>query len=179
MYRVVTLIIVLGSFLFAGCSTTYSVNYIPSSSIRGNGAVSLNTFRYLPAEKGEVASNEFQKASGAMGYIYLSEPIPDIIRNAMRKEFVMSGFTVEPGSNLTIEADINRFLYDWIGFVEVDYYLDVTFRVLQGKELLLTYAASSHQKTPKMVDQIPEAIKALISKCFDDFFLEARAKKIF
>lgn len=178
MRRFFILIIVFVSLLCAGCSTTLPVNYIPSSSIRGTGIISLANFKYLPAEKGEVKPNEFQKANAALGYIYLSEPVADIVRNAMRKELVMSGFTVESGSNLTIEADIEGFLYDWLGFVEVDFYLNVTFRILRDKELLLTYKSSSHQKAPKTMNQDTEAVRAAISQCFDNFLLEARSKKI-
>lgn len=179
MFRIVTLVFVLMSLVIAGCSTTLPVNYIPSASIKGSGSLSLSTFRYLPAEKGEVEPNEFQKAPSAIGTIYLSEPVIDILRSAMRKELILSGFAVEPGSDLIIEADIKRFLYDWVGFVEVDFYLDTTFRVLRGKELLLTYDASSHQKAPKMMTLDSEAVRAAIAKCFDDFFLEARSKKVF
>lgn len=179
MRRFFVIIIAFVSLLCIGCGTTLPVNYIPSSSIRGTGTISLTNFKYLPAEKGEVEPNEFQKADAALGYIYLSEPVADIMRNAMRKELVMSGFTVESGSNLIIEADIERFLYDWIGFIEVDFYLDTTFRILRDKELLLKYKSSSHQKAPKTMNQDTEAVRAAISQCFDNFLLEARTKKIF
>ncbi len=178
MHRFTVTALAYVCLICAGCSTTVPLNYIPSSSIRGSGTVSLTTFKYIPAEQGIVEQNEFQKAPAALGYIYLSEPVCDVIRNALRKELVMSGFTVEPGANLTIEADVTRFLYDWIGFVEVDFYLDTTFRIYREKELLLKYDASSHQKAPKTVSQNPEAIRAAISKSFDDFLLEARSKKI-
>jgi hypothetical protein len=152
---------------------------MPSASIKGSGSLSLGTFRYLPAERGEVELSEFQKAPAAIGAVYLSEPVTDILRNAMRKELVLSGFTVETGADIIIEADIKRFLYDWIGFSEVDFYLDTTFRVFRGKELLIAYDASSHQKAPKTMTLDSEAVRAAISKCFDEFFLEARSKKIF
>jgi hypothetical protein len=179
MNRLITHLLIATSLLIAGCSTTLPVNYIASSSIRGNTTVALGNFKYIPAEQGAVNPNEFQKATAALGQIYLSEPVSDLIRNAMRKELIMSGFTVEPESKLIIEADIKRFLYDWIGFVEVDFYLDATFRILREKELLLTYEASSHQKAPKTMIHDTEAIRAAISKCFDDFFLAARLKKVF
>ena len=172
----VTLVI---AALFSGCSTTLPVNYIPSATMRGSGDISPGTFRYIPAEKRLVAPNQFQSADFAIGEIYTSEPVTALIRNAVRKELVAAGFSTEPGAPLTINGEITKFLYDWIGYVEVDFYLDITFHVLRNGNEIMVYNASSHQSAPKTMTQDTEAVRAAISKCIDDFFLEARSKKTF
>jgi hypothetical protein len=162
----------------AGCSTL-PVNYVPSASMRGSGNIKVGEFRYIPADKGQVKPAEFQKAGAALGSMSISEPVVDLMRTALRKELIASGFSVEPDSPITIEGDVQRFLYDWIGFLEVDFYLNIDFRVIKGGRVILSYKASSHQKAPKTMAQDTEAIKAAISRCIDDLFLEARSKKIF
>jgi uncharacterized lipoprotein YajG len=165
--------------LFAtGCSTL-PVNYVPSASMRGNGNIKVGKFKYIPADKGQVKPAEFQKVGAAIGSISISEPVVDLMRSALRKELIASGFSVEPDAPITIEGDIHRFLYDWIGLLEVDFYLDIDFRVIKNGQVVLTYKANSHQKAPKTMAQDTEAIKAAISRCIDDLFLEARSKKIF
>ncbi len=161
----------------SACSTTMPVNYIPSPVMRGGGQVSVGRFRYLPAERGLVAPDQFQKASATIGVIHMSDPAADLMRTAVLKELVAAGFAVG-GASPVIEGDIERFLYDWIGFVEVDFYLDVTFRIVRDGRVFFTYKASAHKRAPKTASQAqdPEAIRSAISQCINDFFLAARAQ---
>lgn len=164
--------------LLAACSTTIPVNYVPSSIMRGSGQVSVGRFRYLPAERGAVAPDQFQKASAAIGVIHLSEPAAELIRTALRKELVAAGLSVSQGTSPIIEGDIQRFLYDWIGFVEVDFYLDIDFRIVRNGKVAFAYNARAHKRAPKSAAQAQdsEAIRSSISQCIDDFFLAARAQ---
>ena len=66
MHRFTVTALAYVCLICAGCSTTVPLNYIPSSSIRGSGTVSLTTFKYIPAEQGIVEQNEFQKALGCL-----------------------------------------------------------------------------------------------------------------
>jgi hypothetical protein len=163
---------------FGGCATTLPVHYVPSASIRGSGNVSIGTFRYVPADEGKMAPNEFQKACAGIGKVSLSQPVSELIQTSLRKELIVSGFDVDASAPLVIEGDIERFKYDWIGIVEVDFYLDITFRIYSAESCVLTFRASSHQKAPKTMNQDTEAIRAAISQCFSDMLLEARAKRI-
>lgn len=132
----------------------------------------------MPFENGEVATDQFQEASAAIGDMHLSDPVSKIINTALRKELIAGGFTIEPGASLVIEADVVRFLYDWIGFVEVDFYLDIDFKLIKNGSPILIHRSSSHQKAPKTTAQDAEAIRAAISECIDDFFMDAHEKKL-
>jgi len=165
------------TLFLTACSTTYSVNYIPAASIKGSGQVTVGTVHYLPFDQGEVDANQFQKAPGAIGDSYTSEPIPKLIKTALHKELIAGGFSVEPNAEIVIEAAVTRFLYDWLGFSEVDFYLDIDFKILKDGTLLFTHKTSAHKKAPKTVmAQRTETIRAAISNCIDDFFLEAHSK---
>jgi uncharacterized lipoprotein YajG len=172
------LILATFALFAAGCTTSLPINYVPSASIRGEGPVSVGMFKYVPADQGSVGPDEFQKATGALGNIHLSQPVPDLFRTAVRKELVAGGYSVEPGAAVEVSGNVTRFLYDWIGIIEVDFYLDVTFTLRKNGETVLIYNTSSHQKAPKTMMQDTEAVRAAISDSIDQFFMEARSKKL-
>lgn len=176
--RVRLFAIIVSALAVTGCSTTLPINYIPSASIRGAGPVEVGEFAYTPADQKKVDSDEFQKATGAIGYIHISQPVPELFRTALRKELVSGGYSVEKDAPVEITGDVTRFLYDWIGVVEVDFYVDVTFRLKKNGQEVLVYKASSHQKAPKTMAQDTEAVRAAISECIDQFFMEARSRKL-
>ena len=70
-------------FTLIGCSTTIPVNYVPSPSIRGTGDVEVGKFVYAPYERNEVKANQFQSATAAIGAMYLSENVSDLIEQSL------------------------------------------------------------------------------------------------
>ena len=62
--------------------------------------------------------------------------------------------------------------------VEVDFYLDITFRISRRGLVVYTHQSSSHQRAPKTMTQDTEAIRSAISKCIDDFLLSARSRRL-
>lgn len=167
-------------FFVSGCSTTIPINYIPSSVIKGDKDISLENFVYLPAQNGKVKENEMQRASGAIGKVYTTKGIAEIIKSAFRKELVASGFTVVSPANITIDVDVDKFLYDWLGFTEVDFYINLTFKVYQNQKEIMVYSVKSHQASPKTVSMTMdnEAIRTALSGAFDEFLIEARNRRI-
>lgn len=136
------------AFFVVGCSTSIPVNYIPAPVIRGNSDVSIGSVNYIPAIKGKIKENEFQKATGAIGSIYTTISISSIIKNSFQKELLAVGFSVEDFAELNI--DINIF----------------------------TYTSKAHQVAPKIMNSDSEAIKSVISSAFSDFLLSARKNHI-
>ncbi|VFQ45801.1 YajG family lipoprotein [Desulfoluna butyratoxydans] len=178
MKKSILAIAIFLSLFLSACSTTLPINYVPASSINGDGEISVGTIHYIPYEQGKVAENQFQQAEGSLGFIYLSDPVTDLIKTAVRKELIAGGFTVDDNSDFVIEADVTKFLYDWIGFVEVDFYLNINFQIRnKSGEVLFAHNTAAHQKAPKTMAQDTEAVRAAISKCIDEFFLEAHSKQ--
>lgn len=172
------LFICLIAFFVSGCSTSIPVNYIPAPVIRGNSDVNIGSVNYIPAIKGKIKENEFQKATGAIGSIYTTIPISSIIKNSFQKELLAAGFSVEDFADLNIDINIDKFLYDWRGIVEVDFYLDMTFTVTKNGINVFTYTSKTHQAAPKTMNSDSEAIKSVISAAFSDFLLSARKNHI-
>lgn len=164
--------------LMSACSTTLPLNYIPSSSVRGDVSVTTAPFRYVPAENGEVEPNQFQKNSASIGEIYTGTGIATFVETSLKKELSYSGFKLDGPNPLEISGDVTRFYYDWLGFTEVDFEIKIDFSIAKDGVEVFKYTALSHQKAPKTMAQDPEAIRAALSACIDDFLTQARAKGV-
>lgn len=161
-----------------GCSTTIPVNYVPSPSIRGSGDIEVGKFTYIPYTKNEVKANQFQSASGALGAMYLAENVSDLLEQSLTKELLASGFSTEKNANLQISGEVNRFVYDWIGFTEMDMYLDVKYQISKNGNTIKTLDISSHKALPKVAGYDSEAIRATIADNISKLLIELRKNKI-
>lgn len=175
--RKILSISVLSLFLF-GCSTTVPVNYIPSPIMKGSGKVDVGDFSYEPADQGKVKQNQYQQATGSIGSMYMSEDAGSLLAGALKKELIASGFDVTNGSGVEITGNIKQFKYDWIGFVEVDFYLDVEYVVKKKGVVVFNEAISSHKAAPKTLSQDSEATRAAISSNITELLQKLRAQKI-
>lgn len=172
------LFILMLSFYLFGCSTSLPINYVPAPSIRGNGDVFVNNVTYQPFTDKKVKANETQKARGAIGTIYISGDISDIVKKSFQKELTAAGYDLNELANLQINLTINKFLYDWIGFVEVDFYIDITYTVVKNGSEIMKFVSTEHQAAPKTMTADSEAIRAALSSSFNNFLVEARKNKI-
>lgn len=172
------ILIIFTSFFMVGCSTSIPINYVPAPVIKGEGNVWIGEATYTASELGKVKNNEMQKATGAIGYIYTTTPIAEIVKKSLQKELISAGYTVNELADLKIDIVVDKFLYDWRGIVEVDFYIDVTFTVTKNGNKIMVYSAKSHQAAPKTVNMDSEAIRTALSSVFSDFMIEARNKKV-
>lgn len=172
------ILFIVALFVLVGCSTSVPINYVPAPTIKGNGQVFVAESVYQPFVNGEVKANEMQKAKGALGTIYAANDISDVVKKAFQRELVASGYDLNDLSDTKIKLAINKFLYDWIGFVEVDFYIDITYSVEKNGVEVMRYVSEEHQAAPKSMTSDSEAIKAALSSSFSNFFQEARNKKI-
>ena len=163
--------------LFTGCSTTIPVNYVASPVIRGQGNVKPGRITYIPALKGEVPANQFQKVI-SFGAIYLDDSVPNILQQALRKELVAAGFDPDGPENIVIHAGVQRFLFGWTGFVEMDMYLDVKYVVTQDGKIVYEDTIRTHKALPKVAGAESEAIKTTISANISELFTNLRSRKI-
>lgn len=172
------IIFVLLAFSLFGCSTSLPVNYISAPSIKGTEKVSVNEVKYQPFINGKVKANEIQKAKGAIGTVYTSVNVDTLVRESFKKELIAAGYDLNNLPNLQINLTIDKFLYDWIGFVEVDFYLDITYTITKNGVEIMRFSTQEHQLAPKTMTSDSEAIKAAMSSSFTHFLLEARRNKI-
>lgn len=173
-------IVLLGLMaLLGGCSTTMPINYVASPSIRGQGDIAVGKFQYIPAQKGLVKKNEFQKPSAAIGTMYMSDNADALLKSSLTKELIAAGFNPNDNAEITINGDIKQFLYDWIGFVEVDFYLDVEYTVTKNDQVIYKKIIKTHKASPKaMGGTDSEAVRSAISTNIGELLQDLKSQKI-
>ncbi|MCJ0829251.1 hypothetical protein MN869_12440 [Acinetobacter sp. NIPH1876] len=165
--------------LASGCSTTMPINYIASPSIRGQGDIGVGVFKYIPAEKGLVKQNEFQKPAAAIGSMYMSDKADVLLKSSLTKELIASGFNPNQDADLKISGDVQKFEYNWIGFVEVDFYLDVDYLVTKGGKTIYKNTIKTHKAAPKTAGGTDsEAVRSAISSNIGELLQALRDQKI-
>ncbi|MFW1734216.1 hypothetical protein [Acinetobacter sp. ULE_I037] len=165
--------------VLSGCSTTMPINYVASPTIKGQGDIGVGVFKYIPADKGLVKANEFQKPAAALGTMYMSDKADALLKSSLTKELIAAGFNPERNAEIQISGNIQKFEYDWIGFIEVDFYLDVDYLVTKSGQTVYTNTIKTHVASPKaMGGTDSEAVRSAISSNIGDLFQDLRSKKI-
>ncbi len=159
------------ALVLTACSTTTPVNYVaaPVQTFE-NSQVSVGEFDYAPAQRGEVKQNEFQRAKLAIGQLYISENVGDLIQTSLKKELIASGVKINNGSSVKITGTVEKFLFDWIGYVEVDFYLDVRYVITKNGKKVFDDVISTHQAAPKTTLNDPEMVRQAINKNITKLF---------
>ena len=166
------------AFSFAACSSPYPFNYAPSNLTRGSGTVRVDTFAYSPASRHEVAPNEIQKPGAALGSFSFQKPIGEIVADALRKEFRMSGFGLSSDAPVRVTGSVERFHADWIGVSTFTVEMDISFVAHRRDSLIYQQAFRSRQQTPKFAGERIEPFKAALSDCLDQFIRDAVSKGV-
>lgn len=163
----------------AGCATPIPFNYSPSNLTQGSGSVRVDRFSYMPARNGEVAPNELQKQRLGGGTLLLQQDVDELVSDALRKEFRMSGYGIASNS-LAVSGSVDRFYIDWVGFSTIDIEVAITFSVRSGSTQLYTATFKSHKQAPKTDNGVAiEAIKTALADCLHQFIRDAQSKGAF
>lgn len=171
------MIVTLG-YLLNGCTSTLPVTYSPSNLSTGSGSVSVEQFSYMAARKGEVEPNQPEKNPTGLGIIYLAENIEALFTDAVRKELRFSGHSLAEGAPTSVSGTIERFYYDWVGFLTESVDMTVTFHIKQNGKVTFTQTVTSHKEAPKDSGYAAEAMKSAISDCIHRFIQEAHIKRV-
>lgn len=165
--------------VLSGCSTTMPINYVASPTIKGQGDIGVGVFKYIPADNGLVKPNEFQKPPAAIGTMYMSDKADALLKSSLTKELIAAGFNPDQNADIQISGDVQKFEYDWIGFVEVDFYLDVDYLVTKNNQVIYKNTIKTHKASPKaMGGTDSEAVRSAISSNIGDLLQDLRIKKI-
>ena len=163
----------------AGCATPIPFNYTPSNLTQGSGSVRVDRFTYTPARNGEVAPNEMQKQHPSIGTLLLPQDVDELVADALRKEFRMSGYGITSNSR-AVAGSVDRFYIDWVGFSTIDVEVAITFSVRSGATQTYTATFKSHKQAPKTDSGVGiETIKTALADCLHQFIRDAQSKGAF
>ncbi|WP_445115108.1 hypothetical protein [Acinetobacter sp. WZC-1] len=109
----------------------------------------------------------------------MSDKADALLKSSLTKELIAAGFNPEQNAGIQISGNIQKFEYDWIGFIEVDFYLDVDYLVTKSGQTVYTNTIKTHVASPKaMGGTDSEAVRSAISSNIGDLFQDLRSKKI-
>ncbi len=98
----------LAILTLTGCATQVAANrFAPSSAVRGEGRIWVASVRYLPAERGALAPNQFE--FNKPGSVSFEIPLADQLRRCIVRELENSGYAVTEHDAAQLSVDITRY----------------------------------------------------------------------
>ncbi len=161
--------------LSVGCPRVLYLDYQPSNSIRGNGAVQVAPFIYAGHPTGLMKQKELESSSRNVEALYLSQDIGEFFTNAVRQELVFSGYRVQPDESRVLSGTVEHFFLDYVGEIEQRFEVLVTFKVNRTDAAVFTSVCRSNLQ--QSVDWMNSdlLIKRGIKDCIEQFMNSARA----
>lgn len=167
---------ILAITLITSCTTTIPLLYSPSNLWRGTGNIIVNDFIYVPAKTGKLKPNLPEEHG--MGTIYLDRDIALIFTDAVKKELNLSGYTLNTTHGIIIEGNIDRFLFDWVGFSTQDIEIVATFKIILNNKPIYTRKITSKKEVPKVEGMEIEGMKSVIHDSINIFIEDAKQKQL-
>ena len=163
------------AYLNFGCPRVLYLDYQPSNSIRGNGAVQVAPFIYAGHPTGLMKQKELESGSRNVEALYLSQDIGELFTNAVKQELTFSGYQVQLGEARIVSGTVEQFFLDYVGEVEQRFEIRVTFNVNRKDAAVFTSVCRSNLQ--ESVEWINSGLLITrgIKDCIAQFMNSARA----
>jgi hypothetical protein len=172
---------VFGILLFvpsiAGCPRVLSIDYRPSTSLRGQGLVKVEAFRYIASEEGRVTAKQVQLHPQAPGSLRLTRDIATFFADAVKQELAHAGYQVERGADRAVSGTIKQFYLDWVDPSKMTFQGSVEFVVRKSDQVLYTDTVSCRAERPKTVTGDGPVIADGTRACITQFLQAAQLAK--
>jgi|GEM_PF-1603901 hypothetical protein len=126
-------LLLIGVLWMAGCSGHIPVDtYIPKnvSVYTTTVPVAVGQFTYEPISTLGMKSNQLENT--AVGNVYLSTDVAELVREATCLELIKSGFSIKPNTALAITGDILKFKVDDLGY-SIHWTYEIRYNILNKK----------------------------------------------
>lgn len=163
------------ALLAAGCPRVLHLDYQPSNSIKGNGAIEVAPFLYAGHPTGLVKQKELESSARNVEALYLSQNIGEFFTNAVRQELAFSGYHVQPGETRVLSGTVEHFSLDYVGEVEQRFEIRATFKIDRTDSAAFASVCCSHVQQPGDWMKSGLLIKQGIKSCIEQFMNSARA----
>lgn len=161
--------------LSSGCPRVLYLDYQPSNSLKGNGAVQVAPFHYAGHPTGLMKQKELESNSRDIEALYLSQDIGEFFMNAVRKELVFSGYNVQPGESRIVSGTIEQFSLDYVGQVEQRFEIRATFNINRPDVTLFVSDCRSDLQQSRDWTKSGLLIERGIKDCIEQFMKRAQA----
>ncbi len=179
MLRVsVAALLILVSWLIAGCPRVISLDYVPSNPLKGQGRLQVNTFDYRAPAQGVERPKEMQADAEEFEVFYLSQNIGEFFTNALKSELDHSGYEVAPTEDLVITGTVERFYFDYEGPDGQAFEIRVSYTVRRSGAAAYSHACESRQEQSTALSTSGLVIRAGIKHCIERFLQDAQNAKV-
>ena len=120
---------VVASVFLTGCPRVLYLDYQPSTSMKGSGAVQVEGFAYAGHPTGLMKNKEVESGAQDPEALYLSEDIGEFFAGALKKELTLAGYNVGPDSPRTVSGTIEQFFLDYVGQQDQRFKIQTTFQI--------------------------------------------------
>jgi hypothetical protein len=174
----VVALLLLSTWLTAGCPRVISLDYIPSNPLKGHGRLQVETFEYRAPQQGVDRPKKMQADAEEFEAFYLSQNIGDFFTQALKSELDHSGYEVAPTEALVITGTVERFYFDYEGPDGQVFEIHVSYRVNRSGAVAYSYTCESRQAQSAALSTSGLVIRAGIKHCIERFIQEAQNAKV-
>jgi len=163
------------TMLFVEGCAKISMSYLPGSTSKVSGDVSVADFKYLPAETGKV--KPFQIRNTAWGNLKFNKDISVFFKDAVSQELRFAGVKLDDKTRV-LSGEIEDFLIDELSY-NADWTLKVRYLVknMRTGEIAYTSTKTTQRRASKLVNlnsALNEMIKLNMEELFkDEAFIKA------
>jgi len=160
--------------LSSGCPRVLYLDYQPSNSLKGNGAVWVAPFLYTGHSTGLMKQKELESSSHDVESLYLSQDIGEFFTNAVRKELAFSGYNLQSGEARIVSGTVEHFFLDYAGEVEQRFEIQVAFNVTRTNAAVFASPCRSNLQQAKDWMKSGLLIERGIKDCINQFMKSAQ-----
>ena len=166
---------VVASVFLTGCPRVLYLDYQPSTSMKGSGAVQVEGFAYAGHPTGLMKNKEVESGAQDPEALYLSEDIGEFFAGALKKELTLAGYNVGPDSPRTVSGTIEQFFLDYVGQQDQRFKIQTTFQISRADGPAFTTSCRSERQQSKDWMKSGSLIERGVKDCISMFMKDAQA----
>jgi hypothetical protein len=165
--------IIIAVMLLSGCGRLVSIDYEATNVVKGEGVVRVVPFTYEPFDLHRVRPRQVETHPDAKTDLFMVDEVGSFFADAVRKELLKSGYTLDESADRVLSGTLTRFYLDWSSDqMDRSFQLGVDYHVSRNAEALFTWKCSSVQQGPNQMGKDGPLIRKGIADCMQRF-LEA------
>jgi len=176
------LMVIALAAVVCACGSKPTLTYEASRVVAAEATVRVLPLTYVPAQKGEVKSDQTQVRGVSRKGEQFDPDIDVFITDATVAYLEASGVAVRESATQQLTGDIRTFALDFGGKRhEVDAIVEIDFVLMEGIDTVYQYAASSQKRYKWKLGSEPYGtmLSDVAQRCIQMFLVEANAAEVF
>ena len=165
--------------VLSGCGRLVSIDYEAANVVKGDGMVRVSTFRYEPFETHRVRPRQVETHPDAKSELFMVDEIGAFFADALKKELLKSGYTLNDSADRVLSGVLTRFYLDWSSDqMDRSFQLGVDYSVSRKEQTPFTWHCSSVQQGPNQMGKDGPLIRKGIADCMQRFLEAAQQEHV-